>query len=147
LKTYLLDVNVLVAMAWPTHSAHERVRRWLGTHEEVPWSTCAFTEAGFVRILSNPAFSRNALSLQNAITLLETYASHPNHTFWSTDIGLSDAIRLFRDRLVGHQQIADAYLLGLAIHKRAILATLDRGIFDLLPPGATERSAIELIGK
>lgn len=33
-----------------------------------------------------------------------------------------------QDRIVGHQQITDAYLLALAMHHRSKLATLDKGI-------------------
>jgi hypothetical protein len=41
----------------------------------------------------------------------------------------------FRDRIIGHQQITDAYLLGLAIRKKARLVTFDKAIAALLPPG------------
>ena len=33
-----------------------------------------------------------------------------------------------QDRIVGHPQITDAYLLALAMHHRSKLATLDKGI-------------------
>jgi len=53
---FLLDVNVLIAMAWPTHRAHEKAQEWLCAPRARGWATCPLTQIGFVRILSNPAF-------------------------------------------------------------------------------------------
>jgi len=39
----------------------------------------------------------------------------------------------FAARMVGHQQITDAYLLGLAIHHKGKLVTLDRATLSLFP--------------
>jgi hypothetical protein len=38
------------------------------------------------------------------------------------------ALEPFAQRLAGHQQVGDAYLLGLAMHKKGKLATMDRAI-------------------
>ena len=51
----------------------------------------------------------------------------------------------FGDRLVGHQQVTDAYLLGLTVQNKGKLATLDRGIVDLLPAESPYRGNVELI--
>jgi uncharacterized protein len=67
---FLLDVNVLIAMAWPTHRAHERVQEWLAHNAREGWATCPLTQTAFVRILSNPAFSPNALTPADALALL-----------------------------------------------------------------------------
>jgi len=144
---FLLDVNVLVAMAWPTHIAHQPVERWLARHAQAGWATCPFTQAAFVRILSNPAFSSDALTVRDAAAVLSANLSHPAHRFWANDIGFNEAIPPFHDQLVGHQQVSDAYLLGLTLRKNGKLATLDRGILDLLPPESPYRGSVELIGK
>jgi toxin-antitoxin system PIN domain toxin len=144
--TFLLDVNVLVAIAWPTHDAHERVRRWLTRHAKDEWATCPFTETGFVRIVSNPAFSPHALTPRQAAALLNSNLKHPGHRFWSSDIGFSQAAAAFQERVRGHQQITDAYLLGLTLHKRGRLVTLDTGIAELLPEGSPHRASVEVIG-
>jgi hypothetical protein len=144
---FLLDVNVLVASAWPAHSAHARVERWLARHAKEEWATCPFTQAAFVRILSNPAFSPYALTPRNAIAVLKANLQHPGHRFWPNEVGFNDAIRSFHDKIVGHQQVTDAYLLGLTLHKKGKLATLDREILDLLPPGSPQRASVELIAE
>ncbi len=142
--TFLLDVNVLVASAWPAHSAHAQVSRWLARHADEEWSTCPFTQVGFVRIISNPAFSPYALTPQNARALLQANLQHRGHRFWPDDIGLNEAIRSFEAKIVGHQQLTDGYLLGLAVRKKGKLATLDRGILDLVS-GSQQRGSVEVI--
>ena len=50
---YLLDVNVLIALMWPSHEGHKHVRPWFHRNAGDGWATCPFTEAAFVRIVSN----------------------------------------------------------------------------------------------
>jgi uncharacterized protein len=142
---FLLDVNVFVAMAWPTHRAHEKVREWLARHARDGWATCPLTQTGFVRILSNPAFSPNALTPAHALALLQANLGHPAHRFWADDITFIKALEVLNPRLAGHQQTTDAYLLGLAIHRKGTLATMDRAVLALLPEKSRERDFVELI--
>lgn len=143
--TFLLDVNVLIAMTWPTHSAHGKVQHWLSHRGHEKWASCPFTQTSFVRILSNPAFSPNALTPADALVLLQSNLGHPAHQFWPDDLGLLQAVGRFQPRIVGHQQVTDAYLLGLAIHKRGKLATLDRALLSLLPERSAERDSVVVI--
>src|SRR5437764_12681828 len=57
---FLLDVNVLIAMAWPTHRAHEKVQEWLPRHARDGSATSLLTQTACVRTLSNPARSPEA---------------------------------------------------------------------------------------
>jgi toxin-antitoxin system PIN domain toxin len=142
---FLLDVNVLIAMAWPTHSAHEKVKEWLGSNANEAWATCPLTQTAFVRILSNPSFSPHALATSDAVTLLQAYLGHPRHKFWPDDLSFVQALEPLTSRLSGHQQVTDAYLLGLAVHKKGKFATMDRAISSLLPEKSRERDFIELV--
>jgi uncharacterized protein len=144
-SAYLLDVNVLVALVWPAHEFHDIVEDWFGRHSRKGWATCPFTQAGIVRILSTPAFSREAVSPHEALVVLADAISHRHHEFWSGTLGLDRAIAPFRDRVVGHRQVTDAYLLGMAIHKGGTLVTLDRGIAALLPQHHPGRPPLEII--
>jgi uncharacterized protein len=141
----LLDVNVLIAMTWPTHHGHGKVQHWLSQRGREKWATCPFTQTAFVRIVSNPAFSPNALTPADALALLQSNLGHPAHKFWPDDIGLLEAVAHFRPRVVGHQQVTDAYLLGLAIHNKGKLATLDRSLLALLPERSAERDLVTVI--
>jgi uncharacterized protein len=142
---FLLDVNVLIAMAWPTHRAHMKVQEWLGRHAGEGWATCPFVQAAFVRILSNPSFSANALTPTDALALLRANLQHPAHRFWPDEVSLAHAIGLSTKRLTGHQQITNAYLLGLAMHKKGKFATMDRGVRGLLPDADPRADVVVLI--
>lgn len=145
MTAFLLDVNVLIALAWPGHEAHERVQRWFARNADLGWATCPFTQSAFVRIISNPAFSSRAVTPQDALRALSISVEHPAHRFWAADVAFGDAVRRFQGRLVGHQQVTGAYLLGLALHKKGRLATLDRSIVTLLDPESTECDRVEVI--
>jgi uncharacterized protein len=142
---FLLDVNVLIATAWPTHQAHQKVQEWIGRHAKEGWATCPFTETAFVRILSNPAFSPSAVTPADALALLRANLQHPAHRFWEDDISLIQAVAPFSERLVGHQQVSDAYLLGLVIHRKGKLATVDRGVLTLLEEKSPDRHRVVII--
>jgi len=145
MSALLLDVNVLVALMWPDHTLHEPVQTWFGKNAARGWATCPITQAGFVRMVSNPAFSVRAVSPSNALRVLDLTLRHPTHQFWPDDVRLGDALEILEKPPVGHQQITDAYLLALAIHKKGRLATLDRSVTELLHPGNSKRDAVELI--
>lgn len=125
MSVFLLDANLLIALAWPEHEAHNRVGSWFSRHSRSGWATCPLTEAAFVHILSNAAFSARALSPQNAVAVLEANVKLPGHCFWPDSISMADAFAMVGKRILGHQQITDAYLLALAIHHGGRLATMD----------------------
>ena len=119
------------------------MQEWLSGEPKRGWATCPFTQAGFVRIISNRAFSRDALAPEQALSLLRANLEHPAHEFWPAALTVNQALAKVV-KVVGHQQITDAYLLGLAIHNKGILATLDRAA-DSLVPANMGRSRIEVI--
>ena len=135
---FLLDANVLIALAWPEHEAHERAGRWFARHSRSGWATCPFTQSAFVRVLCNPAFSRDALTPSNALRVLEANLRLPGHHFWPASIPLAEALKGHETRLTGHRQLTDAYLLALAIQHRGGFATLDTGIAGWAPKDAIE---------
>lgn len=145
MTAFLLDVNVLIALMWPAHEGHTQAQEWFGRKSRDGWATCPFTQAAFVRIISNPAFSSDAVTPQEALKLLAANLNHPSHHFWPDEIGLVAATQAFARRLVGHQQVTDAYLLGLALHKKGKLATMDRSVLALLPEKNSADAIIEAI--
>lgn len=143
MKPALLDLNVLTALLWPAHEHHEAAHRWFGARRRARWATCTLTQLGLIRLISNPAFSRDALSPADAVLLLSTNISHPNHEFWVEDLPVPAALEAVPQKLQGHQQLTDAYLLALASHRGGALATFDRG-FEALAAG-WGAPALELI--
>jgi len=63
--------------------------------------------------------------------MMDLLSQRPGHRFWPMDSTLTEAVQPFRERLFGHRQVTDAYLLGLAIKNKGRLVTLDRGIETL----------------
>jgi len=142
-KTALLDVNVLVALQWPAHEHHDAAHRWYTKQAMRRWASCPLTQLAFVRILSNPSVTRDALSTGHAISLLEKGLAHAAHVFWPDDAPGPSALKPVAAALQGHQQLTDAYLLVLAHHRQGTLATFDRGLRTLA--GKTFESVIEVV--
>lgn len=145
MSVHLLDANVLIALLWPAHEYHSKVQSWFGEHNKSGWATCPITQAAVIRMLSNPAFSSDALSPQQALAVLESNLKHPFHRFWPDEINVVDALLPFKGRLTGHQQITDAYLIGLARHHKAKLATTDRGVLTFLPENERHSGSVTLV--
>lgn len=124
----LLDVNVLIASVYEWHVARKQVYAWWQESSAKPWATCPLTQAGFVRIISTPSFHPKRVSVAEAFELLAELTRRPGHRFWPGDITLAEAVQPFEDKLFGHRQVTDAYLLGLAIRNKGRLVTLDRGM-------------------
>lgn len=142
---YLLDTNLLIALLWPSHEQHELAVRWFRRHRAQGWSTCPFTETGFIRIVSNPAFSRDAVLPREASKVLSANTAAADHTFWPDDAPFAEVAAFAGVRLIGHQQVTDAYLLGLAIRRGGALATLDQRIAALAVPDSAEQGAVVVV--
>jgi uncharacterized protein len=145
MKGYLLDTNLLIALLWPSHERHDVAVKWFTRHRAKGWATCPITQAGFVRIVSNPAFSRDAVQPREAIQVLSANTAAKDHAFWADALPVAEAVAFTGARLMGHQQVTDAYLLGLAIRRGGILATLDQRIMTLTEPKSAERKALETV--
>ena len=139
---FLLDVNVLIALAWPTHVHHVPARRWFADHHAEGWATTPVTEFGFVRVSSNPAAVGDALTPAEALTVLEQIRARPGHNGWTDDLSPTDARYVDPLRLVGHRQVTDAHLLALTRRHDGRLATLDRSIAGLAGDDAAARVAV-----
>ncbi len=120
--------------------------KWFARHRTRGWATCPVTQAGFVRIVSNPAFSRDAVQPREAIQVLSANTAAKDHAFWPDELPVAEAVAFAGVRLMGHQQVTDAYLLGLAIRRGGVLATLDQRIAALAEPKSAEWKSLELVG-
>ena len=143
MKAALLDINILTALLWPTHEHHDVAHRWFGARADAPWATCSLTQLGFVRIVSNPAFSRDALSPMDALALLGENLAQPAHEFWTDSLQVAPAVQGMETRLQGYKQLTDAYLLTLAHRRKGVLATFDRGLRTLA--GDEFRGSVEIV--
>jgi len=126
LTTYLLDTNVLLALAHPRHIHFGSARSWFTNAGRADWTTCPITENGFLRIASQPTYPNRPGDSSAVRVILSRLRSAPGWHFWADDVSLLDVID--PDTTIPHSQITDLYLLGLAAHKGGKLATLDSRI-------------------
>jgi len=121
--SYLLDANVLIALTQPGHVHFQAVTEWFNT-PGLDWGICAFSEAGFLRVSSNPG--AGGLTIGDATSQITVLAKQPGYRFWPLNSSWASLTAPFKARIHGHQQITDACLLGLAIKENGVLVTLDK---------------------
>ncbi|MEO8094716.1 MAG: TA system VapC family ribonuclease toxin [Pseudolysinimonas sp.] len=126
---FLLDVNVFIALAWPRHIHHRRAHSWWATIET--WATTPFTEAAFLRLSTNQAVVGQSVSMVDALSMLASVRGSRGHAFVGDDTSLAES-KLNLSRVVTSRQVTDAHLVNLAANHALVLATLDRGIPEML---------------
>lgn len=131
--TALLDINVLIALAWPNHVHHAAARKWFAGRGQSGWATCLLTEAGFVRVSCNPKAVQHQVTPSAAIDMLERLKREGNHSFWPLDRSIADLPGGIIARLQGYRQITDAVLVAAVMHRGGELATLDARLTGLVP--------------
>jgi uncharacterized protein len=140
---FLLDVSVLLALVDDEHEFFNVAHAWVRSHGRAPWASCPLTQNGFVRISSQPRYA-HAVSASEACRRLERMIQLTDHQFWLDDISVLDRTVINRDRLVGHRQITDAYLLALAVRRQGRLVTFDRAVPVDAVVGATSEHVVIL---
>ncbi len=139
----LLDVNVLVALAWPEHTFHNIAVTWFDDRADAGWATCPITELGFMRISANAKVVGEPVLPKESAAFLIALRQVGTHHFWIDGLEPSTSGLLPRDRLVGHRQVTDAHLLALSRHHRGSLATFDRGLATLAR--GLEATTVEIV--
>ena len=129
--TALLDVNVLIALAWPNHVHHDPARSWFNERRKSGWATCPLTEAGFARVSCNPSVVGHTVTPGDAISLLQKLKRVESHLFWALDRSMADLPNEILVRIQGYRQITDAVLLAAAMRHGGELATFDTGLAQL----------------
>jgi uncharacterized protein len=137
----LLDINVLLALFDQQHVHHRRARGWLEDEVAGGWASCAVTQNGFVRIISQPGYP-SPITPKAAIDLLRAATSTDYHEFWPCSVSLVDSEAVDSSRVHSHRQVTDTYLLALAVKSGGRFATFDQSIS---PQAARGASADQLV--
>ena len=117
----LLDINVLIALLDSDHVDHQRVRRWVDAEIDHGWASCAITQNGFVRIVSQPRYPSPVAPAQ-AIGRLARAAATEHHEYWPCSVSLLDD----ETKLVTSRLGVDRFALATSNGGR--FATLDQSI-------------------
>jgi toxin-antitoxin system PIN domain toxin len=139
----LLDVNMLIALLDADHVHHRRASDWLSDNLSAGWASCAVTQNGCIRIMSQPAYP-NALPTARVAERLRAATGTQHHRFIPGSLSLLDTERFDTERLLGHRAVTDAYLLGLAVQNDLRLVTFDGAIPLAAVRGAARRHVVAL---
>jgi uncharacterized protein len=137
----LLDINVLLALLDSAHVDHQRAQKWISREIRHGWASCALTQNGFVRIISQPKYP-SPVSLFKAVERLRLATSTEYHEFWPCSISFLEDRRIDSSRVHGPRQVTDIYLLALAVEHGGRLITLDESIPLSAAPGATPKHLV-----
>lgn len=143
--TFLLDVNVLVALIDPVHVGHDAAHRWFDAEGKAAWATCPMTENGVIRIVGHPKYPNTPGSTATVATIVTQLRTLSGHVFWPDDISLVDSRHVDAAQVLTSAQVTDTYLLALAVAHGGRLATFDRRLsVKALKAG---KAALHVIGE
>jgi len=124
-EVYLLDSNILIALATPEHSLNPRAAAWFRKGHR--FATCPITQGSLIRFHLRVGVDA---TIDSARLLLKSICELPRHEFWTDDASYID---LPTNGIVGHRQVTDAYLALLAERHGGLLATMDEALAALHP--------------
>lgn len=139
----LLDINVLLALFDRDHVDHIRACEWLDTEIEHGWASCAITQNGFIRVISQPRYP-SPVSPAEAIARLRRASRTEHHVHLPCALSILDSDFVDSSRLHGPRQVTDAYLLAIATANGGRFATFDRSVPISAVHGASEANLLVL---
>ena len=133
--SWLLDVNLILASRWTTHSHHLAAKAWI--ESATKFHTCSISELGFVRISLSTAYQATWDEVREA---LEKLHARPGYHFLADDVdGAASPETNSRDT-------TDAHLVTLARRHGLKLATLDANLIAKpWAAGISEHPRLQLI--
>jgi len=136
--TFLLDVNVLIALIDPAHIQHDDAHKWFAAVGKRAWASCPLTENAVVRIVGDRRYPNSPGTPAAVTDILVELLALPGHTFWTDDLSLFDTQRVDTSHLLNSRQVTDSYLLALACGHNGQLATFDRHLVTDAVPGGKQ---------
>lgn len=137
MTSYLIDINVWLALSWGGHPSPPAAHAWLSAEAGVKsrMQFCRITQLGLLRLLTNEMVTGvDALSLEEAFEVEDRWLEDPRVEFAAERHGLE---RFFREATVGVRKqkaskvLVDAYLIAFAGVEKATLITFDKGMLKL----------------
>lgn len=141
MTTYLLDVNVLIALVDPAHIQHDQAHDWFARVGHKAFATCPLTENGLVRIIGHPKYPNSPGPPSVVLQSLTAIRGLAGHKFWPDDLSIADAEFFAPELLSSHSRVTDSYLLSLAHAKGGRLATMDQKLATEVVPGGKKALA------
>jgi uncharacterized protein len=128
--TYLLDTNGFIALLVPQHVDHQRTHRFF---QRRSFATSPQVQLGALRFLTRPRAVPGSSQLlpplqrpDEALRLVRWLTNAKGKTFVPEDLNCAST-KLF-ERVIGHRQWNDFYLVALAQRHSFMLATCDTAL-------------------
>jgi uncharacterized protein len=135
MTTYLLDVNVLIALIDPSHLQHDQAHSWFSHTGHRGFATCPLTENGLVRIVGHPKYPNSPGPPNVVVQSLAAIRALQGHKFWPDSLSIADEAFFAPELLSSHTRVTDSYLLALAHANKGRLATMDQKLATDVVPG------------
>lgn len=104
---------------------HDTAHAWFQSEGRSAWATCPLTQNGVLRIVGHRQYPGIQGGPSAVAPLLADMFQLAGHEFWPDDISLLESSRVGTSRLLTPAQVADSYLLALAVAHHGRLATMD----------------------
>jgi toxin-antitoxin system PIN domain toxin len=129
MKSFLVDVNVWVALAYSLHVHHDLAKRRFETIGVDQAYFCRLTQLGFLRLLTNPhVMGPNVMTQPRAWQTYDELDQDLRVSFLAEPEHVDSAMRQFtRGYRSGPNAWTDAYLGALANTAGLTVVTMDRG--------------------
>ena len=117
MKTFLLDVNVWIALAFDMHTHHTAAASWFKSQGKIQCGFCRTTQQGFLRVATNrKAMLNEAMSLPQAWQTYDIMLQDPRISFFEEPFNLESHWRaLTEDYRTSPKIWTDAYLAAFAV--------------------------------
>ncbi len=134
MTSYLIDINVWLALSWHGHAHNDVCHEWLSGKKPADSQLlfCRTTQLGFLRLITNTSVvGAHAMTLVEAFSAFDTWVDDPRCGFAMEPPGLE---RLLRDVATAHRKkgatktVMDSYLVAFCIATDATLVTLDSAL-------------------
>ena len=89
MTTFLLDVNVLIALIDPAHLQHDLAHEWFERIGAQSFATCPITENGLLRIVGHPKYPNSPGPPSVVAKSLAVVRELKGHQFWPDEISIA----------------------------------------------------------
>ena len=132
--SFLIDINVWLALSWRIHPCSQVAHHWLASlpRQKTRLLFCRITQLGLLRLMTNTlVMGESVLDVEAALAVFYRWTEDPRVEFAPEPRGLDPALRLalaeFAKKSVT-KAIMDAYLAAFAEKEAATLVTFDKAL-------------------
>lgn len=134
MTSFLVDINVWLALSWGLHRHSAPAHGWLASlrRDQTRLLFCRITQLGLLRLLTNKmVMGGSVLTIAQALGALDRWGEDPRVEFAAEPPGLEASFRRMLEPL-GRQSatksLMDVYLAAFARASRVTLVTLDSSL-------------------